>query len=156
TRGAHSRVIVGLARLSADFRAAPGALAVLDGERVEAFPLGEHESCDDVDAMPGDAARALVRCTGGPRSDDETRRTGVGLVLVELGEVGTLVAVARWCAPALPAARLWGVSVAPFGGARVMVAASGRVGGAPDREAILDLVIGATTPLFEAEGAFVI
>lgn len=157
TRGAVSRVVVGLARLSAaDFRAAPGALAVLDGERVEAFELGDLESCDDVDAVPSDPARALIRCSGAPQRRDESRRAGIGLLLVELGEDGALEEVARWSAATHPDAPMWDVSVAPLGGTRVIVAASGSIGGAPDRVAILDLADGTTTPLFDAEGAFVI
>lgn len=100
-----TRVIVGLARLSADFREpGPGAIASIDPETraVSVHLLDGLTNCGEIDVIE---ERVVVTCVGPTYVvTDEERRPMAGLVALELGTDGTLHEVAAWRAAEHPSA----------------------------------------------------
>ncbi len=97
-----ARVVVGLARLSADFmRTGPGAVALVDPttESVTVHELEGLRHCAELDAVE-DAV--VVTCSGSTFADEATRRAGSGVVAFRLGPDGSLVEVTGWRASEHP------------------------------------------------------
>lgn len=102
--GGHRRVVVGLARLSADFMvAAEGAVAVIDPETraVELVELPGLAQCGELDAIDD---RLVVTCTGAPFADEAERRATAGVVALALDAGGALAIVSAWRAADHPGA----------------------------------------------------
>lgn len=161
-RGGIERVVVGLGRLSLDFAVAgPGGLGVVDPETlaVTGLELPELAACDELDAVPGEPALAVVTCRGPAYlNDEEERRPRTGLVLVELEESGGLRVRARWEASEHPLAPVFNTWSVPVSAERVVSVAMGDlVLGVRDRVGLIELgAAGASPLLMDAGSAFVI
>lgn len=163
------RIVVGLARLSFDFRVTgPGAVAVVDlatGE-ARALALEGLRFCGDVRALPGDAGsadpdgatgRVVVLCQGRTWATEAERAAEAGLGVIGVDAAGEAVVERVWRAGddarASPTAL-----VAALDGARVVVAAYGEdvPARAPttDRLLVVDLGSGAATVVHEAPDRF--
>lgn len=158
--GSHEAIVVGLARLSWDFKLpGPGAIAIVDPSTldVRALELAGLVNCGEVDAIPDRTDRALVTCQGDADVDGEARRDGAGLVLLEMASDGTIGVLARWNAvdhADQPIFNTWSV---PIGADRTISTAMGDLrASVPDRVAMIAFDGSAPKPLFEADTAFVI
>lgn len=159
-RAGHTRVLVGLARLSRDFDVVgEGAIAVIDlmSGVAREWPIPGAASCDTVVPVLGEPSRALVQCSGVIFSTAEMRRDSVAIHLVQLTDAGTLESVADYLPSEHPDAPVYDTAAVSLGGTRVLTVAKGDLlMGTPDRVAVLDLASGTATPLFEAGSAFVV
>jgi hypothetical protein len=160
--GGTERVVVGLGRLSLDFRVSgPGGLGVVDPQTlaVSGLELPDLAACDELDAVPGEPALALVTCRGPAYlHDEEERRARTGLVLVELDERGALRVRARWEAAAHPGAPVFNTWSVPVSAERVVSVAMGDlVLGVNDRVGLIEIATSGASPiLMDAGSAFVI
>lgn len=94
-----SHLVVGLARLSADFMAvAPGAVALveLSTREVREIPLEGLVNCGR--AVPRTRDTVLVLCAGPPFGDETMRRKGAGLALLHMDDDGRLETRIVWSA----------------------------------------------------------
>jgi len=93
------RVVVGLARLSADFmRTGPGAVALVEplSRSVSIHPFEGLEHCAELDAVDGEPDVVVVTCSGSTFAEESVRRAGSGVVSLRLGPAGELIEVAGW------------------------------------------------------------
>jgi hypothetical protein len=161
-RGEAEAIVVGLARLSEDFRrAAPGAVAIVDPVTLRAteIALDGLVNCAEVDAVPDVPAMAMVTCQGPTFfSDPEARRAGAGVVALEIGDNGAVLVRSSWRAadhPDSPVFNTWSV---PISRDRVVTIAMGDDGaGLGDQAGLIELR-GTEPPLvvMEAADAFVL
>lgn len=158
-RDGASVVVVGLARLSADYMVTgPGAIGVVDvdGFAVHRVDLPGLSNCGEVDAVPGHPELAVVTCAGPPFVPADDRRSEAGVALLELVD-GEVRVRAGWHAaqhPEAPVLNAWSV---PLDAARVVTVAMGDLAaGLDDRAGVIDPHDGATTLLMQAGDAFVL
>ncbi|MCB9598235.1 MAG: hypothetical protein H6719_36315 [Sandaracinaceae bacterium] len=132
------RVVVGLARLSADFRqTGSGAVAVVDPVTLEArlHRVEGLSTCGEVDPI-GDAV--VVTCQGPAFADEAMRRAGAGVVAYRLDAAGELVEVAAWRAADHPTDAVPTGPTVPVAEDRWVTVAWGDAGtGATDRVLLL-------------------
>jgi len=105
-RGATRRVVVGLARLSADFTVSgPGAFAVVDPDARTTLAVltpTAVRNCHSVRPVPDDAARVMALCSGPAFAGVEARRAEAALLRLALDEDGTVSIEARYDAAGHP------------------------------------------------------
>lgn len=155
TVGDRQVVVAGLARLDAAFvDSGPGAIALVDAVTlaslgcVELDPLA---NCTAVAVEPDARNRAIVLCSGPTFAGTEERRARAGIVELELATEGHVTIVARVLASAGTATPSGGL-VATGGGHAVVVSdPRGDDPPPPDQLWDVDLALGTTTLLSEAE-----
>lgn len=159
TSGSVRRVVIALARLSADWSAGPGAIGVLelDTMRAHAVALEGLGNCSELDVVPGSTADAIVTCAGAPYGSPDDRRAGAGIARVTLGDDGDVSVSAIWRAVDHPSAPVFDAWSVPLSRDRVVTVAMGDLRmGLDDRAGTIELS-GDATPLFmEAGDAFVL
>lgn len=148
------RLVVGLSRLDLQFQAAgPGAVAIVDtaGRTAIALHIPKLENCGEVAPVQGDDSRVLVDCLGFPYGDQAT----AGVAQVHVAGDGTATVDEIWHASDHPSTPVITGGLLSLGGTRLLgVAAGDTSGGTPDRLIALDLGTGATTDVYDAQGAF--
>jgi len=85
------RVVVGLARLSVDFKiAAPGAVAVVDADtgELQTTLLSGLEGCGELAPARDDGTRVFVACAGPTYTDLRGRRDGAGVASLHIPTSG--------------------------------------------------------------------
>ncbi|NOY93385.1 MAG: hypothetical protein GXP55_19545 [Deltaproteobacteria bacterium] len=152
------RLVVGLARLSADFRvAAPGAIALVDVEsgEVALSSLPGLIGCGELAAARDDPLRVFVACVGPTFSDVAGRRVGAGVASLRVPASGPAVLEWIWRAeehPDLPPATH---ALMPLEDDVVFVASMGDAGSAePDRLLRLRLRDGRGDVVYSSAEAF--
>lgn len=146
------RIVVGLARLSADFMiAGPGAVAFVDPETLEVTELAlpDLANCSEVDAMTPE--RALVTCLGPSFVEEDERRAGAGLVLIDADGI-----VDVWRAADHPEAPVFNTGSIPISADCAVTTAMGDVESAVDDRVGVICFDGDPPLLLEADDAFVI
>ena len=153
-------LVVGLARLSADFRrSGPGAVAVLDvatGRVVQVCEMPGLSNCGEVAAEPSDPRVFYVACRGRAFVAYEARVAEAGVARVRLGPTsgGCEEVAPRW--PAEDGIGAPSSGLVPLGDGTLLAVAEGETAaGVPDRLLWLG-VDGARRVVHEAEGAFVL
>jgi hypothetical protein len=149
-------VVVGLARLSADFMVAgPGAVAIVDSTTLEVTELAipDLANCSEVDAMSED--RVIVTCLGPSFVREDERRAGAGVVFLERSADGIEI-TGTWRAADHPGAPVFNTGSVPISSECAVTTAMG-----DERDDIHDrvgviCVEGDVPVLFEADDAFVI
>ncbi len=131
------RLVVGLARLSADFRvAAPGAIALVDVESGEITPssLPGLIGCGELAPARDDETRFFVACVGPTFSDVAGRRVGAGVASLRVAASGPAVLEWIWRAEEHPELPPPTHALMPLEDDVVFVASMGDAGsGEPDR-----------------------
>jgi hypothetical protein len=158
-RDGASVVIVGLARLGADYMVAGrGAVAVIevDALTARALELPGLANCGEVDAVPGHAQLAVVTCAGRPFAPIDERRDEAGVVLLELVD-GAVQVRGGWHArqhPDAPVLNAWSV---PLSDRQVVTIAMGDfLADLDDRAGLVDPHGGEAASLMRAGDAFVL
>jgi hypothetical protein len=137
--------VVGLARLSASWIAAPGMVAVIDVEHRElvgGFELDGLKNCTGVSQVVGRDDAVLVGCSGYPFGD--TASAGLALLSIdEDGELHEEEALREQDAPVLYA------GMVSLGGTRLLAVATGDyAANTGDKAYILDIASGERERLF--------
>lgn len=153
------RIVVGLARLSTDWKAAPGAIAIVDPETKEVVPLDLPglASCSSVVPIPTREDAVIVVCSGRPFTDLEGRREHAGIAVITvdaegLARIERLIRAAEH--PSIPV--MTGGVVALDARAFIYVAMGDDRVGLPDRLVYYDLAREEHQLVLEAESAFVL
>ncbi len=160
-RGAGDRwLVVGLARLSADFRrTGPGAVAVLDADTrrlARVCELPGLSNCGEVAAEPGDPLVFYVACRGAAFVGYEARLAEAGVVRVRLDPAtgGCEELAPRW--PAEEGIGAPSAGLVPLGDGTLLAVAEGETAaGVPDRLLWLR-ADGTLVVVHEARAAFVL
>jgi len=157
------RLVVGLGRMSTQWEAATGAIAVVDpnatAPTVEVTVLEGLAACGLVRAVPGDGQRVAVLCSGDPfepgtldESSLARRRMRAGLATLRIDATGAAAVEHLWRAAEHPDGPVPTSALAALGEARVAFAAWGDPGAErPDRLFVADLATGAMRLAFETE-----
>jgi hypothetical protein len=149
--------------MSADFRrSGPGAIAIVDAAaraRTQLIELPSLADCAIVAAVPGDAGRAAVLCSGPAFGDEEIRRASAGVVRLAVDDAGTVAVDARWIASEHPAEPSPTAGLVPLDARRLALVADQRGEMPPssvDELVVLDLESAAATVLHESASSFVL
>jgi len=153
-----TRVVVGLARLSASFmEAGPGAVAVVDPmtKAVSLVDLSPLRNCGSVKPFDDEPDRVAVLCSGATFVDAAGRRPGSGIAVLRV--TSTEVSIEEtWRASDHPETTPPSHGLVPLEGSRVFAAASGDGGGEGDQALLMDLMAGEAEVLFESSAPFTI
>lgn len=150
-------VVVGLARLSADFGAAGEgmvALVDLEAETVEGFELSGLANCLSVYPLPDADDRVLVACDGfaQPYGDPVQTRMSSGLIVLSIDDEGEASIELEWRPADYPDAAITTRAATPIGDNRLAVGTFGDfTNDTPDRMYLLDMESGEQELLFETE-----
>lgn len=155
-----SRIVVGLARLSADFMVAgPGAVAIVDpvAGTARALALEGLTNCGEVVPVPRRPNRAAVVCSGPTFAEGpEGRREGAGAAWIHVPPDRAAHVAHLWRAAEHPSVPPVSRGAVAIGDTHLVVAARGsEPTGAPDRLVRLDLASGETQVVAEGDGGFV-
>ncbi|MCA9581035.1 MAG: hypothetical protein KC416_04530 [Myxococcales bacterium] len=140
-----SFLLVGLSRLSGDFRTAgPGAVAWVDLTSGTARVVGMDPlvNCGEVRQVPGNDDLAVVLCGGPTFQDAEGRRTGSGVVLLDLSNPRGPTILHRFSAADHDGFPPPQVGAVPLGGGRLVVASLNVDGEGTDALLWIDLSSG--------------
>jgi len=146
-------LVVGLARLSLDFRITGDGAVALIPANLTAPPIGlvlpNASGCSHVAPDPDNADRAFVTCLGPSFSEEATRRLEVAIFTVN-ADAGTIVDTYR--APTQDTLPAVGSGVLPIGHDKVV--AIGRTVDGLESAYLLDLSTGEQATLLEAEAPY--
>jgi len=151
------KLVVGLSRISRSYDAVgEGAIALvdLDSGHVRALELPGLRNCAQVVAIPGDAERVVVACTGPLAAGSEREHAGLALCALD----GDSLAIERlWRAADGPELAVPVFGVVALGGSVVTAVAAGdEARDEPDRLYRVDLATGAQRELLAARSAWVL
>lgn len=154
-----SLIVVGLARLTSDWRAAEGAVAIVDPNTraAVALELPGLSNCASVVAIRGATDRVLVVCSGRPFTDENGRRATAGVAIVSIDSDGhaALEHVLR-AAEHPEAPVITGGAISIDGRHTVLTAMGDDRVDRPDRLVRLDLARDAIEVILDAEEAYVL
>jgi len=153
-----STIVLGLDRMSADFKAAgTGMVAVVDlrDESVEGLALEGLESCGNIVPVPREPTKMVVACVGFPVGDELRIRASSGIALLDVGDNG--VTVERiWRVADDDASAVAVNSVAAIDANHVVAVATGDFETTVDRLYAIDLTTGAQELVHESNDSFVV
>ena len=151
------KLVVGLSRISRGFDAVgDGAVALVDVDSgdVRALPLPGLRNCSQVVAVPDDATRVAVGCTGPLARGSERDFAGLALLALRDGE---LMVEHVWRAADEPDAAIAVFNIVALGGTVLGAVAPGdETGDHPDRLYRVDLATGAQRRVLSTKSPWVL